>query len=241
MLISELNFFLFLLESEILFGHPSSCGQSEGPWWKGHRPGHRDGDGPAVHDGRDCWGGLLLCCGGTGGRLLTVAWTLKRTHILTFQFTSSLRVFFIKHDKIPCVGKFQQTKPQPTTNGAGCASTEVGYQGRNLMFVVQSGGSDALVLLWIPKSLRSLSTKIPRYWNRTLFLRSFVVAVYGVWWFIVRPLRLFPKGASARWPPDVVCFARFLSPWPRRHSASWRRTASLRRSRSLINTQRKSL
>ena len=80
------NKFCILLEWKILSGHPSSCVQSEGPWREGHCPGHRNGDRPAVHDGCDCWGWLLLCCGGTDGGLLKVDWTLKHTHMFTSQF-----------------------------------------------------------------------------------------------------------------------------------------------------------
>lgn len=54
-------------ESEVLPGHPGGCGQSEGSWREGHRPGHRDRNRPAVHDGCHCRSRLLLRCGGRDG------------------------------------------------------------------------------------------------------------------------------------------------------------------------------
>ncbi len=72
-------------EWEVLPGHPGSCSQSEGSGWEGHRPGHRDRNRPAVHDGRHCRSWLLLCCRGTDALPVCTGWGLyiirgKRCH-----------------------------------------------------------------------------------------------------------------------------------------------------------------
>ncbi len=49
------------------------------------------------------------------------------------------------------------------------------------------------------------------------------------------------KSCGFRWHLCFVRVCRFLSPWLRQHSASWRRTASLKRSRLLTDTPLMSL